>query len=98
MKCNSPVVGCLLIGLLILTSALLLGQWRPPSVGVLPVPQTNNPQKFYLWSTGAAFSHTFTYDHRATDIWLFRSAGGTMFNLHFAPITAPPATNNVPSR
>ena len=54
-------------------------------------PPNNNPQKFYLWSTGASVSHSFTYDPHAADVWLFRSGGGTMLGpVPLASITNMP--------
>ncbi len=64
----------------------------------IPVParrEDNNPQHFYLSSTGSAYSYTFTCDPRATDGWLFASGGGTMFVLHLPPDTFGSATNNL---
>jgi hypothetical protein len=55
----------------------------------------NNPQKFYLWSTGSSFAYTFTCDPRAVDVWLFRSAGGTMFVLRPQPEWRRSSTNDL---
>ena len=39
----------------------------------------DNPQDFYLWSTGSSFAYTFRYDPRAADVWSFKSGGHTRF-------------------
>ena len=54
----------------------------------------NNPQKFYLCSTGSSFSYTFTCDPRAADLWLFRSGGGTMFTFQPPTSGLQSPTNN----
>jgi len=46
--------------------------------------ERNNPQDFYLWSTGSSFAGTFRYDPRAADIWLFKAGGDARFNLRDA--------------
>jgi len=49
---------------------------QPPATG-----RPNNPQDFYLWTTNSSFAHTFRYDPRAADIWLFKAGGAARFNL-----------------
>ena len=39
-------------------------------------PQDNNPDKFYLWTTGKGYSFRFTYNPHAADAWMFRTAEG----------------------
>jgi len=56
-------------------------------------PEDNNPQKFHLWTTGSNFSYTFTCDPHASDIWMFRTAEGTMLVLPRGPDAPPVPTN-----
>jgi len=60
--------------------------------------EDNNPQKFHLWTTGSNFSYTFTCDPHASDIWMFRTAGGTMLVLPGGPDTLPVSTNSRTNR
>lgn len=53
----------------------------------------NNPQKFHLWSTGSNFSCTFTCDPHASDVWMFRTAEGTMLVLPARSDQFPISTN-----
>jgi hypothetical protein len=55
--------------------------------------EDNNPQKFHLWTTGSNFSYTFTCDPHASDIWMFRTAGGTRLLLPTQPDNLPLSTN-----
>lgn len=36
----------------------------------------NNPDKFYLWTTGRGYSFRFTYNPHAADAWMFKTAEG----------------------
>lgn len=62
-------------GLVVLLAGAVLcaANWRAKiEPDDAPAKGRHNPQDFYLWSTGAAVKHTFRYDPRAADIWLFR--------------------------
>ncbi|HTY86548.1 MAG TPA: hypothetical protein VMB80_03710 [Candidatus Acidoferrum sp.] len=56
-------------------------------------PEDNNPQKFHLWTTGSNFSYTFTCDPHASDIWMFRTAGGNLLVSPRGPDALQVSTN-----
>ena len=65
-------------------------------VRVIHVPgnnENNNPQDFYLWSTGASFAYTFRYDPRAADKWLLKSGGDARFVMRDLSIAPESRTN-----
>ncbi len=59
----------------ILTAVIIIAAFR-----VFPLAShfkpDNNPDKFYLWTTGNTYSFTYTYDPHAADLWMFRTAEG----------------------
>src|SRR3954469_15157419 len=57
-------------------TVLILRKSLPKSGRSLNALSPNNPNHFWLWSSPTGFTSTFRYDHRATDIWMFRSGGG----------------------
>ncbi len=69
----------------LLVTAWLLSGTYPRPITVPYIREEDNPQKFHLWTTGASFSYAFTYDPRASDVWMFNSAGGAMPFQQFAP-------------
>src|SRR5260221_14033800 len=80
MKCKMCLyAGCIIATLSLLTAIMFSSREVFRSRRHPESHENNNPQKFYLWSTGSSFSYTFTCDPRAADGWLFRSGGGTMF-------------------
>ncbi len=84
-----------LLAVFVLAVACLVSTNRDQSTQAFMRQVDNNPQKFYLWSTGSSFSYTFTCDPRAADAWLFKSGGGTMFVLRPPPDWRPPLTNHL---
>jgi len=81
--------GQVLATLLVLAMVLLLGIIaRSPDLTTDA--EYNNPQKFHLWTTGPHFSYSFTCDPHASDVWMFRTAEGTMLVL---PARPPLSTN-----
>jgi len=42
----------------------------------------NNPDKFYLWTTGKGYSFRFTYNPHAADAWMFKTAEGKLQNTN----------------
>jgi hypothetical protein len=42
----------------------------------------NNPDKFYLWTTGKGYSFRFTYNPHAADAWMFKTAEGHLQNTN----------------
>ena len=52
----------------------------------------NNPDKFYLWTTGRGYSYRFTYNPHAADAWMFKTAEGHLESSNeLINATAPPA-------
>jgi len=49
----------------------------------------NNPDKFYLWTTGGGYSYRFTYNPHAADAWMFKTAEGHLENSNVVINTAP---------
>ena len=74
---------------LISISAAVILVWRWPLPDTAMSATDNNPDKFYLWSTGKVFAYTFTYNPHAADAWMFRTAEGHLQNtnqvLDFTP-------------
>jgi hypothetical protein len=95
MKCNPCLhAGPVFAGLLVLAAVWFLTRTSVRSPTTLMDLEDNNPQKFHLWTTGSTFSCAFTCDPHATDIWMFRTAGGTMLVLPPRPDIPPPPTNS----
>lgn len=44
----------------------------------------NNPDKFYLWTTGKGYSYRFVYNPHAADAWMFKTAEGHLQNTNLA--------------
>ncbi len=58
-----------------LTTAMVVAMFRS-SPWASKLKPDNNPDKFYLWTTGNTYSFTYTYDPHAADLWMFRTAEG----------------------
>ncbi len=85
--------GHVFAALLVVATALFLARLSVRSSAALMGLEDNNPQKFHLWTSGSSFSCTFTCDPHAADIWMFRTAGGTMLILPPWPEAPPHPTN-----
>ena len=75
LRTGRAVVVVFLLGAVLLLSIGFIRSVHPPASS-----ENNNPDKFYLRSTGSSFTYTFTYDPHAADAWLFRAGGSTRFS------------------
>jgi len=85
--------GQALTALSVLATAWCLARLATHSDGAPTGFGDDNPQKFHLWTTGSNFFYTFTCDPHASDVWMFRTADGTMLVLPAPPGNLPLSTN-----